>query len=794
MDNTIALAQKDKGMFSLDEFKSQVLEDYRIAFLSRQVSLLGRREVLTGKAKFGIFGDGKELAQIAMAKFFHRGDFRCGYYRDQTFMFATGIVTIEGFFSQLFADTDIANEPSSGGRQMVGHFATPMVDENGKWLDLVNRMNIPADMSPTASQMPRSVGLAFASRCFREIPGLQSFTDLSRNGNEVCFCTIGDASTSEGHFWESINAAGVLQIPLAVFVYDDGYGISVPKSYQTTKSSISKALAGFQKEPDSNGIDIYHINGWDYDGMCSVFESGIQKVREMHVPAVFHIDQMTQPQGHSTSGSQERYKTAERLAWEKEWDCLSKFREWILSKGIASEEDLSRIETVAKSYARRAKDEAWQKYMVPIVEQVGKATRLLRSPALSDYQSVLEPIAFALEHLEEPLKRDVLHALSQAIYLLPAERQAPLKEYYNELKIIHGQSYSSKIYNEGEKSALAVKGVNPIFSESSETLNGYEILNKYFDGLLSRDPRVMAFGEDVGKLGDVNQGFAGLQEKYGEARVFDTGIRELTIVGQAIGLALRGLRPIAEIQYLDYLYYGLEPMIDDIASLHFRTNGSQSCPAIIRTRGHRLEGMWHSGSYLGSILNAIRGMFVCVPRNMVQAAGFYNTLMAGNDPALVIECLNGYRLKEKMPDNLQDFCVPLGVPEILREGSDITIVSYGSVLRIIESAIERLSPMGISCELIDVQTLLPFDKPGIIAKSIEKTNRVLFVDEDVPGGATAFMFNRVIERDGAYRFLDAQPRTLTSGNHKPCYGSDGDYFSKPNEEDVIDMVLSIMSE
>jgi len=796
MEQTMTLPQKD-DMLSYDGFRNEVLNDYRTAILSREASLLGRREVLTGKAKFGIFGDGKEVAQIAMAKCFKPGDYRAGYYRDQTFMFASGLASVQQFFAQLFADPDIKNDPFSGGRQMVSHFATRNVDENGNWLDLANRKNISSDMAPTASQMPRALGLAFASKCFRNLPDTPQFDSLSHNGNEVCFCTIGDASTSEGHFWEAVNAAGVLQVPLAIFVWDDGYGISVPKDFQTTKGSISKALKGLQKEPTTNGVHIYRVKAWDYAGLCEVFEEGIQKTRETHVPVIFHVEEVTQPQGHSTSGSHERYKSPERLQWERDWDCVKKLKEWIIENGLASEDELSNIEHETKNEVRDSKNQAWHNYITPIQGLVQEASALIKEVMVNDMDvyNQLQQLASDLEKNHEPLRRDVLRTLSIAADTAASSPMVhTLREYHDKLLADNEHLYDSHLYNEGPKSALRVEEVKPLLSFDAPSINGYEVLNKYFDTLFTHNPYVFAFGEDVGNIGDVNQGFAGLQQKHGTARIFDTGIRELTIMGQAIGMAFRGLRPIAEIQYLDYLVYGLQPLSDDVATTHFRTAGQQSCPVIIRTRGHRLEGIWHSGSPLGMIINSLRGMYVCVPRNMVQAAGMYNTLLSSNDPALVIECLNGYRLKEKLPANLLEFTVPLGVPEVLKEGSDITVVSYGSILRIIEEASERLEKENISCEIIDVQTLLPFDIHHNILQSLQKTNRIVFIDEDVPGGASAYMYNKVMEEQGGYKWLDVAPRTIAAKAHRPGYGSDGDYFSKPNTEEIVRVIREMMSE
>ncbi|MGN6532065.1 MAG: alpha-ketoacid dehydrogenase subunit alpha/beta [Ginsengibacter sp.] len=778
---------------SFEKFREEVLKDYKVVCESRETSLLSRKEVLTGKAKFGIFGDGKEVAQVAMAKFFMPGDFRAGYYRDQTFMFASGLATVEQFFAQLYADPDIRNDPFSAGRQMNSHFATKFVDENGNWLDLAHKKNVSSDIAPTSGQMPRALGLAFASKVFREVGALHEYNNLSDNGNEVCFCTIGDSSTSEGHFWEAMNAAGVLQIPLAVFVWDDGYGISVPKKYQTTKSSISKALSGLQKKEDTNGINIYKLKGWDYAGMCEILDGAIKHIRETHTPALFHVEELTQPQGHSTSGSHERYKSPSRLAWEKEWDGKKQMREWIIANSLADENELNDIEDNAKRFVKQSRQNAWDKYMNPIKQQVNVTVTLLQK--VSSNKPEIEKLAKDLASLREPVRRDVMKTLAQAINISsPADDVQEVKDYYEKLIQENKELFDSDLYNEGPKSALKVAPVSIKYNYETEMVNGFEVLNKYFDELFAVNDKVIAFGEDLGHIGDVNQGFSGLQEKYGEERIFDTGIRELTIMGQGLGLALRGLRPIAEIQYLDYLLFGLEPLSDDVCTTHFRTKGQQSVPLIVRTRGHRLEGIWHSGSPMGMIINSLRGMYVCVPRNMTQAVGMYNTLLESNDPALMIECLNGYRLKERLPSNLIEYRVPLGVPEIVKEGTDITIVSYGSTLRIIEEATDVLDKLNISCEVIDVQTLLPFDLNHSILGSLKKTNRILFIDEDVPGGASAYMFNKVMEEQGGYRWLDVSPRTLTAKDHRPSYGSDGDYFSKPNTEDVIRVAKEMMAE
>ncbi len=778
---------------SFENFKNEVLKDYQYACESREASLLGRKEVLTGKAKFGIFGDGKEVAQVAVAKFFKPGDFRSGYYRDQTLMFASGIATVEQFFSQLYADSNVQNDPFSAGRQMNAHFATATVDANGDWLNLVETKNTSSDIAPTAGQMPRALGLAFASKAFRNIQQTHGLKNLSNNGNEVCFCTIGDASTSEGHFWETINAAGVLQVPLAVFVWDDGYGISVPKKYQTTKGSISEALKGLQKKDDTNGIDIYKLKGWDYAGMCEVLETAIQKIRDTHTPALFHVEEITQPQGHSTSGSHERYKTAERLEWEKEWDSLKQMREWIIANSLADNEELSVIEQNAVVHVRESKQRAWAKYIEPIKEQVAEVVELLKPIASANTE--VQKLSDELRTSREPMRRDVMKTLATVIDIAAADANiASVQRFYSTLKKENEHLYNTYLYNEGPKSALKVPVINPFYHDDSPMINGFEVLNKYFDELFTTNNKVVAFGEDLGQIGDVNQGFSGLQQKHGKERIFDTGIRELTIMGQGIGLSLRGLRPIAEIQYLDYLLYGLQPLSDDVCTTHFRTAGQQSCPLIVRTRGHRLEGIWHSGSPMGVVINALRGMYVCVPRNMVQAAGMYNTLLQANDPGIVIECLNGYRLKEKLPANLMAYTVPLGIPEVVKEGEDVTIVTYGSTLRIVLEATATLDKMGINCEVVDVQTLLPFDINHQIVESLKKTNRIVFIDEDVPGGAASYMFNKVMEEQGGYKYLDVSPRTITAKAHRPSYGSDGDYFSKPNTEDVVAVIKDMMSE
>jgi pyruvate/2-oxoglutarate/acetoin dehydrogenase E1 component/TPP-dependent pyruvate/acetoin dehydrogenase alpha subunit len=784
-------AVSNQDMLSFEAFRKTVLEDYRTALASREVSLLGRREVLTGKAKFGIFGDGKEIAQVALAKFFQKGDFRSGYYRDQTLMFALGTSNVVDYFAQLYADVE--NDPYSGGRNMNSHFSTPFVNEQGDWLPLAERLNVSSDIAPTAGQMVRGLGLALGSKFFRNANSNPAFAGLTNEGNEVCFCTIGDASTSEGHFWETINAAGVLQVPLAVIVYDDGYGISVPTELQTTKGSISEVLAGFEKKPGTNGIKIFTVNGWDYAALCETFEEGIAYTRATHTPVVFHVKEVTQPQGHSTSGSHERYKSAERLEWERNWDCNKQMRAWLILNELATAESLDQLESEVKQDVRDKKQAAWDQYISPIKSKIQAAADLVFAGLAQDtpqYRMMQELVAN-----KEPLKRDLFRVLNIVLEQVPSHPNAKaisalLADYYKQ----QAPYYSKYLYNEGPKSALNVPVVPAVMDANPKQLNGYEVLNQYFDHLFANNPKVVAFGEDLGNIGDVNQGFAGLQAKYGENRIFDTGIREQTIMGQAHGLAMRGLRPIAEIQYLDYLMYGIQTLSDDVATLHYRSVGRQSSPVIIRTRGHRLEGIFHSGSPMGMIVHALRGMFVCVPRNMVQAVGMYNTLLQGNDPALLIECLNGYRLKESVPSNINEFTVPLGMPEIIRAGEDITLVTYGSTLRIVEDAAIRLAAMGIDCEVIDVQTLLPFDINHQIVASLKKTNRILFVDEDVPGGATAYMYQQVIEIQGGYKWLDASARTLSAKAHRPAYASDGDYFSKPNTEEVIQVVKEMIAE
>lgn len=786
----------DVSVASADsKYKAVILEDYRIAYQSRLTSLLGRKEVLTGKAKFGIFGDGKELPQIAMAKAFKNGDFRSGYYRDQTFMMATGLLSIQEFFAQLYAHTDVNAEPASAGRMMNGHYGTRTLDEQGNWKELKNLKNSSSDISPTAGQMLRLVGLAHASKYYRQNNALIGENAFSVNGNEVAWGTIGNASSSEGHFFEAINAGGVLQIPMVVSVWDDSYGISVHAKYQTTKESISEILKGFQRDEKGEGYQIFTVKGWDYPGLCLAYEQAGKIAREQHIPCLIHVSELTQPQGHSTSGSHERYKSKERLAWEAENDCIKRFKEWILKNNISTETELESIENEAKIQVNVSKKQAWESYLNPIKKEIQECAELIEAVASASAQSPgIIDIKNNLLAIAEPIRKDIGVAMHQVLRLTAKENSAArstLQQWKKEFENLNEDRYNSYLMSD---SALRVNEVKPVYSNDSKMFDGREVLVAYFDHLLSNDPRVLAFGEDVGKIGDVNQGFAGLQEKHGESRVFDTGIRELTIIGQGIGNALRGLRPIAEIQYLDYLLYGLQPLSDDVATLQYRTKGGQKAPLIVRTRGHRLEGIWHSGSPIGMILHALRGMLVLTPRNMVQAAGMYQTLIQSDEPALLIECLNGYRLKEKMPDNLGKYTVPLGVPEIIEEGNDITVVSYGSTLRVVQDAAKMLKEVGISLEIIDAQTLLPFDIHHLISASLKKTNKLAVIDEDVPGGASAYILQQILEQQNGYFSLDAKPLTITAKAHRPAYGTDGDYFSKPNAEEIYDRLLELMQE
>jgi len=778
--------------------KAEILADYALAIESREDSLIGRKEVFMGKAKFGIFGDGKELAQIAAAKFFQNGDWRSGYYRDQTFVMAIGQVTSQQFFAQLYAHTDVAAEPASAGRMMNGHFGTRSINAKGEWRTLTDIKNSSSDISPTAAQMPRLIGLGWASKLYRNNPNLKDFKDFSINGNEVAFGTIGNASTSEGHFFEAMNAAGVLQIPMVMSVWDDGYGISVPQKYHTTKESISKALAGFQRTENQAGIEIFTVKGWDYPALVETYRKAVKLAREEHIPCLVHVEELTQPQGHSTSGSHERYKPKDRLEWEKGHDCLLKMRKWMEEEGIATSSELDALEKEARTKAKKARENAWKDYMSEIKEDLNQAIELIGKAALtSNNNKILQQIKNDLKSSLNALKADIAKAVRKSLRYLTdndSEEKKRLQNWLKEKQEKYKNEYNSHLYSQSAESPLNTEAVAPVFGEDSKLVDGREVVQACFDALFERDPRVIAFGEDVGRIGDVNQGFAGLQEKYGEIRITDTGIRELTIIGQGIGASLRGLRPIAEIQYLDYLIYALQTLSDDLASLHYRMKGGQKAPLIIRTRGHRLEGVWHSGSPMGMIINSLRGIHVLVPRNMTQAAGFYNTLMDSDDPALIIESLNGYRLKEKMPQNIGEIKVPLGIPETLREGTDITLVTYGSMCRIVMDAAQQLSEFDISCEVIDVQTLLPFDRNKDIVESLKKTNKIAFIDEDVPGGASAFMMQNVLERDGGYFHLDSKPITITAQEHRPAYGTDGDYFSKPSTEDVFEKIYALMHE
>jgi len=784
-------------------FINEVIEDYKLACISREASLLGRKEVLTGKAKFGIFGDGKELAQIAMAKQFKNGDFRSGYYRDQTFMMAIKALNVQQYFAGLYAHTDLTHEPSSAGRQMGGHFATRSLNENGLWKNLMDQKNSSADISPTAGQMPRLLGLALASKLYKDNKSLKAFNAFSNNGNEVAFGTIGDASTSEGIFWETINAAGVLEVPMAMSVWDDGFGISVPKKYQTTKESISTLLSGFEKKENTNGYKIFKVNGWDYPSLVTTYQKAINYCRTNHIPVLIHVEQITQPQGHSTSGSHERYKSKERLEWAKEFDCNVQFKKWILSKKnalnqpLSTLDELNKIESDAKLHVKKEAKKAWKAYNDDINEEKNSVVDLLNKfLAESDNKAFIQPILDNLKSSVDVSRKEIYKALKEVLYSTNHEQLNSKKEAIafleNSKKKLHDK-YSSFLYSEMDSSCINVEEINPSYNNSSK-VDGRIILRENFRAIFSAMPEVFTFGEDTGKIGGVNQAMEGMQEEFGEERVFDTGIREATIIGQGIGMALRGLRPIAEIQYLDYLLYCLQIMSDDLATLSYRTKGGQKAPVIIRTRGHRLEGVWHAGSPLGGIINLIRGIIVCVPRNMTKAAGFYNTLLKGDEPGLVIECLNGYRSKEDMPSNLGEFTTPIGIPEIVKEGKDVTVVSYGSTFNICLQASEQLEKMNISCELIDVQTLLPFDRNHLIVSSLKKTNKIIFVDEDVEGGATAFMLDQVINKQKGYYHLDSEPLCVTAKDHRPAYGSDGDYFSKPNREDIIEAIYGLMNE
>ena len=791
---------KTKGTVALPLEKEEIIKDYRLAYQSRQVSLIGRREVLSGKAKFGIFGDGKELANLAIARAFQKGDWRSGYYRDQTWMFMLGVMSMQEFFAQLYAHADLHHESNTGGRSMDAHFASRFINPDGSWKNQTETYNTSADISPTGAQMPRAVGLAYASVLYRKIPELKDFTQFSRNGNEVTFASIGNASTAEGMFWEAVNAIGVLQAPAVVTIYDDGYGISVPNQFQMVKENIFTIMQGFQRDPCleddcERGFDLYQVRGWDYPSLIETYQNAAEIARAYHIPQLVHVIDVTQPQGHSTSGSHERYKTPERMKFEKEFDCIRKMREWIVDQRLLSDQELVNMEKEDYEVVEGIRRVAWDAYLNPILEERNQVMDMLDEIAGSSrHASELSAIKQQLAALPVPLRRDMHSAAHEALRILRDEANPSkqiLIQWKNEQDAINEQRYGSHLYS---GKGVAVKEVKPVYSESSPTVRGFEVSIAGFDAILARDPRVIAFGEDVGKLGDVNQGFEGMQEKYGEWRVSDTGIREATILGQAIGMAMRGLRPICEIQYLDYLLYALQVMSDDLATLHWRTVGGQTAPVIIRTRGHRLEGIWHSGSPMAGLIHLVRGMHVLVPRDMTRATGFYNTLLKANEPAVVVEVLNRYRVKERLPDNIGEFTVPLGVPEIIREGSDVTVVTYGACCRVALDAAEKLSKVGIEIEIIDVQSLLPFDIHGRIVESLKKTNRMLFLDEDVPGGTSAYMLQEVLEKQGGYYHLDSEPRTLSGTAHRPAYGSDGDYWSKPNAETVFDTVYEMMHE
>ncbi len=790
------MKQSETVALTFEDFKIEVLNDYKIACISRECSLLGRREVLTGKAKFGIFGDGKEVPQLAMAKAFQKGDFRSGYYRDQTFMMAIGHLTIQQFFAGLYGHTDIEHDPMSAGRQMGGHFATHSLDENGNWNDLTQQKNSSADISPTAGQMPRLLGLAQASKIYRNVKGLEDKTKFSINGNEVAWGTIGNASTSEGLFFETINAAGVLQVPVVMSVWDDEYGISVHAKYQTTKENISEILKGFQRDHNNEGYEIFTVKGWDYSSLIDVYQKAAKIAREEHVPVLIHVRELTQPQGHSTSGSHERYKNAERLEWETDFDCLKQMKKWLIDNSFSTAENLDYIATQAKKDVLEGKKAAWNAFVSPIKAEQLELINLLKEIGKSSKNSeFIEQFAIDLAAIKEPLRKDILSTARKILRKIGAESdKSKLGKWITDVTSKVQPKFSSHLYSESKENVFSVKEVLPEFDENSVEVDARMILRDNFDTLFTKFPEVLVFGEDAGNIGDVNQGLEGMQEKYGALRVADVGIREASIIGQGIGMSMRGLRPIAEIQYLDYLLYGIQIMSDDLATLQYRTAGRQKAPLIIRTRGHRLEGIWHAGSPMGMIVNALRGIHVLVPRNMTKAAGFYNTLLATDEPALVIECLNGYRLKEKMPLNLGEFKTPIGVVETIKFGKDITVVSYGSTLRLVEQAAKELMEIGIDVEIIDVQSLLPFDINHDILTSISKTNRLLVVDEDVPGGGSAYILQQILEVQKGYFQLDSQPKTLTSQSHRPSYGTDGDYFSKPSAEDIYEKIYEMMSE
>jgi pyruvate/2-oxoglutarate/acetoin dehydrogenase E1 component/TPP-dependent pyruvate/acetoin dehydrogenase alpha subunit len=783
------------AVLTFEDFKNEVLKDYKLAIISRECSLLGRKEVLTGKAKFGIFGDGKEVPQLAMAKAFQNGDFRSGYYRDQTFMMAIGELTIQQFFAGLYGHTDIQHDPMSAGRQMGGHFATHSLDENGHWKNLTKQKNSSSDISPTAGQMPRLLGLAQASKIYRNVAGIDT-TNFSDKGNEVAWGTIGNASTSEGLFFETINAAGVLQVPMVMSVWDDEYGISVHARHQTTKENISEILKGFQRDKNNNGFEILRVKGWDYAELVATYEKAGAIAREEHVPVLIHVQELTQPQGHSTSGSHERYKNEERLAWESKFDCVAQMRIWLLENSLATEEELSAIESQSRAEVLEGKKAAWSAFIEPTkAEQIELVSLLTTIASTSDNKVFIDKIVSDLASIKEPIRKEILSTARKVLRMIIKEsNRAVLADWIQKYTRKIQPKFSGNLFSTSSQNIHSIKEVLPIYDESTEDVDARLILRDNFDAIFTKYPEALVFGEDAGNIGDVNQGLEGMQEKYGELRVADVGIREATILGQGIGMAMRGLRPIAEIQYLDYLLYAIQIMSDDLATLQYRTSGKQKAPLIIRTRGHRLEGVWHSGSPMGMIINAVRGIHVLVPRNMTKAAGFYNTLLQTDEPALIVECLNGYRLKEKMPTNLTEFKTPIGIVETIKQGSDITLVSYGSTLRLVEQASKELLEIGIDCEIIDVQSLLPFDIENGILKSVKKTSRLLIIDEDVPGGASAYILQQIIDEQNAYEYLDSKPQTLASKPHRPAYGTDGDYFSKPSIEDIYEKIYEMMHE
>ena len=788
-------SKKKKKSISFDQFKEEILNDYRVAFTSRECSIIGRREVLTGKASFGIFGDGKELPQIAMAKFFKKGDFRSGYYRDQTFMFSLDEVTPQQFFAGLYAHTDLKHDPMSAGRQMGSSFSTHSLDENYDWKDLTKQFNSSADLSPTGSQMPRLLGLAQASKIYKKlkVTGSEKFTD---NGNEIAWGTIGDASTSEGHFFESINAAGVMQIPMIVSVWDDNYGISVPSEYQTTKGDISEVLKGFKKEKNSNGFEIFKVKGWDYVELMKTYEKAEQICRTEHVPVIVHVNELTQPLGHSTSGSHERYKSEERLKWEKDYDCIKKMRQWILDNNIISSKDLDKIEDDAKKFVLESKLSAKRESLKETTNNINKLNSLFVNDIKSNNLGI-QKILNDLNSIKEPNKRDLFTSTNAILRELMLEKNPKvniLRDWLSKLRVKTQYDYSSHLYSESAYNPSKIPLIKAKYDNNTDSVDGRIILRENFKKILEKNDNVIIFGEDAGKIGGVNQGLEGLQEIFGETRVFDTGIREATIIGQGIGLALRGLRPIAEIQYLDYLLYSIQLLSDDLATLHYRTRGKQNAPLIVRTRGHRLEGIWHAGSPMGGMINLLRGIFLLVPRNMTIAAGFYNALLKGDQPAIVVECLNGYRTKEQMPTNIGDYTVQIGKVDKIKSGEDITVISYGSTLKIVEKASEELQKFNISCEIIDCQSLIPFDIEKEITESIKKTNRVLIIDEDFSGGASAYILDNLINNQNIYDYLDSKPHTMSAKDHRTAYGTDGDYFSKPSVDDVFERIYSIMNE